>query len=562
MPITKSTKITTSKAIKLIEEARNAELCRDISTCRQVLNAVWENLEEDPTLDGLEIETQAEILRLCGFFLSYYGRSRNLKDYQERGRNFLTKAIEIFDAEDLLHKSAEAKVMLSLCYWYEGAIAESELILSETEAEYADNQLHPVYIQICVNRLMTHYWKGEYQPALKIIEQLSIPINLCKDSRLKTMYYNQAGIIYRILKQPDKAILNIQESIKHARSSGNLRFCAGSFNNLGNVCKDIGDFVKAHKCVDQALKSYTNLQETGWVAHVLDTKAQVYLAENNLVDALIQVSKALVIFQQGEDFAGLTEALFTKCKILLKLGNVSESVLLLAELLELAKHRIGEFAAKKYAGEFAQLIYLLKNTSYSEEINSFKTNLLRKHLTEADLQVTKAAETLGISHQNLSNILNNQFPELYDELGIYRRARRNAKGKKIENLRGIAPASLKQSRMIFDGGLRLKDKATYYTFAMNGRCLPSLKTRQNVVVLVESAEESSGATVIMQNRETNNFHCGVLEMDNLTGIFYLNDSSQKDSFPFLFDDFKYYGTVVGYCLLEETAGKKIMFRPF
>jgi hypothetical protein len=92
--------------------------------------------------------------------------------------------------------------------------------------------------------------------------------------------------------------------------------------------------------------------------------------------------------------------------------------------------------------------------------------------------------------------------------------------------------------------------------------LPSLKTRQDVLVLVEAADASSAATVIMQNRETNNFHCGVLEMDNLTGIFYLNDFSQKDNFPFLFDDFKYYGKVVGFCLLEESESKKIMFRPF
>jgi hypothetical protein len=46
------------------------------------------------------------------------------------------------------------------------------------------------------------------------------------------------------------------------------------------------------------------------------------------------------------------------------------------------------------------------------------------------------------------------------------------------------------------------------------------------------------------------------------GIFYLNDSSVKDGFPFLPDDFKYYGKVVGYCLLEEDSGSQIPFRPF
>jgi len=116
--------------------------------------------------------------------------------------------------------------------------------------------------------------------------------------------------------------------------------------------------------------------------------------------------------------------------------------------------------------------------------------------------------------------------------------------------------------MFFDGGLKLRDEASYYTFAMSGRRLPSLKTKQNVIVLVESGEAFSGTTVIMQNQRTNDFHCGTLEMDKLTGIFYLNDLSEKDGFPFLFDDFKYYGKVFGYCVLEDDDGKDIMFLPF
>ena len=178
MPITKTTqKITNSKAIQLIREARNAELCRDIQASQYILSAIWSDLEEEPIINGLELPIQAEIFRLCGFFLSYYGRSRNLKNSQERGRNFLTRAIEIFDGKNLPHKSAESKVMLALCYWYEGAINECELILKETESEYENNQIHPVYIQICVNRLMTYYWKGirykdaeEFQRGLLIVE--------------------------------------------------------------------------------------------------------------------------------------------------------------------------------------------------------------------------------------------------------------------------------------------------------------------------------------------------------------------------------------------------------
>lgn len=567
MPITRTTQITTSQAIQLIREAKNAELCRDIQASQHILSAVWTDLEEEPIVEGLEFSLQAEILRLCGFFLSSYGRSRNLKNYQERGRNFLTKAIEIFDHKNLPHKSAESKVMLALCYWYEGAINECELILKETESEYENNQIHPVYIQICINRLMTYYWKGirykdseEFQRGLLIVEKLAAPVEFCTDLRLKAMYHNQAGIFFRALKQPDKAVFHYGEAIKTARKSGNMRFVAINLNNFSYLCKEIGDYVNAYSYVDESTKIFSELDEQGWVAHTLDTKAQICLAEQKLVTALATIDKSLTIFCKGEDYSGLTDAMFTKCRILLKRECVAEAAMLLAELITIANQRIGEFAAKKYADEFANLIYPLDNACYSNEVKAFKISLLRKHLTDAGGQVTKAAETLGISHQNLSDILNNQFPELFIELGIRRRSRRN--GKKREILKNIAPVKLSDSQMSFESGLRLNEDASYYTFALNGKCLPALKTKQNVVVLLEATEQSAGATVIMQNQKTDEFHCGVLEMDKLTGIFYLNDSSVKDDFPFLLDDFKYYGKVVAYCLLEEGSGTQILFRPF
>jgi tetratricopeptide (TPR) repeat protein len=560
MPNIKSTRITVSQAVKLIEDARNAELCRDIATYRKVLNPVWENLEDEPSLGGLNILLQAEIFRCCGFFLSYYGKSRNLKDYQERGKNFLTKAINLFDAENLADKSAEAKVILALCYWYEGAIAENELILSEIEAEYADNHLHPVYLQICVNRLMAHYWKDEFPQALKMIEEISTPIELCTDIRLKTLFHTQAGITYQLLEQPEKAIFHTKQAIKNAQRNGNIRYTASCLNNLGNVYKDIGKFDDAHRCVDQAYKTYIELEEFGYAANVLDTKAQIYLAENKLASGLIKINEALTILHKGEDFACLVEALFTKSKILLQFNRVKEAIKLLGELTDIANQRIGEFAANKYLDEFIKLIYPLNNTSYSNEVRNFKTHLLRQHLTDAELQISKAAETLGISHQSLSDILNNQFPELFIELGIRRRSRRN--GKKGDILKNIAPIKLSDSQISYNSSLKLNEESSYYTFVLNGKRLPSLKTKQNVVVLVEASEQIAGATVIMQNQKTNEFHCGVLEMDKLTGIFYLNDSSVKDGFPFLLDDFKYYGKIVGYCLIEKDSGIEILFRPF
>jgi hypothetical protein len=53
--------------------------------------------------------------------------------------------------------------MLALCYWYSGEIEESEAILRTVEQTFEGNELHPVFLQIKVNKLMIMFWKGQFQ---------------------------------------------------------------------------------------------------------------------------------------------------------------------------------------------------------------------------------------------------------------------------------------------------------------------------------------------------------------------------------------------------------------
>ncbi len=108
----KTTKeIIKPKVAALLEEAKNAELCRDIEDSRRVFSSFWPDIESDPDVSDFEAVVQAELLRLCGFFLSYYGRSQGKANYQLRGKDLLTKAIEVFEDLDHLDKMAEARVM-------------------------------------------------------------------------------------------------------------------------------------------------------------------------------------------------------------------------------------------------------------------------------------------------------------------------------------------------------------------------------------------------------------------------------------------------------------------
>ena len=71
-------KLNTPEILQLIQEARNAELCRDVDSLREVLQTVW-NVEETPNFDNYDAPIKGEFLRLCGVFLSFTAMREVLK---------------------------------------------------------------------------------------------------------------------------------------------------------------------------------------------------------------------------------------------------------------------------------------------------------------------------------------------------------------------------------------------------------------------------------------------------------------------------------------------------
>lgn len=563
-------KLTTQNILEIIEDAKNAELCRDWELSRQLLSPLWGGFESEPELPAeLPDILRAEILRLCGFNLSCVGRAKNKIKYQERGRNLLTRAIEIFESENFNHKAAEAKVMLSLCYWYEGAYEESNLILEQTESEYKNNQLHPVYIQICCNRLMILYKLQQMTEAFELIEKLRIPMEFCKDARLQTMYHNQAGIVFDVSGKTDKAFFHYQNAISYSIKAKNRRFEAQNLNNLALLCKQIGDFNSAHKHVDTAFEIYEELDENGWLAHVLDTKALIYLAERNFALAEKYINKAIDIFRGGEDFMGLSDALFNRAKIYLKINLRTEALIDFAEVMKISTLRTGESAAVRYAAEFAKLIYALTGTDYYTEEKTFRKKLVRDALQMNELQVVQAAKSLGMSHQNLSKIMRFQFPEIYDELGIkYRNRTARAKQKTVrlktiyneKQDKKIEILAINHNEIILPDSIKMQFEGKFFSFILSGKQLPELKTNDNVIVLATEVEEANHQTVIAQNRESREFVLLKLGYDKFMEVFYVVSEDSEELLSI--DDFNIYGKIVAYHSLKKEESGALKFIPY
>ena len=108
------------------------------------------------------------------------------------------------------------------CYWY-AARWRNEAILETVENEFSSNPLHPVYLQIRVNRLMTLYWKGDFETAAEVIEALRVPMEFCTDLRLAAMYYSQSGIVARAMGDAERAVFFLNEAVRTAQQANNQR---------------------------------------------------------------------------------------------------------------------------------------------------------------------------------------------------------------------------------------------------------------------------------------------------------------------------------------------------
>jgi tetratricopeptide (TPR) repeat protein len=560
-------KLTSTELLHLIEEARNAELCRDTESLQKILQTVWE-IEETPNFDNYEESIKAELLRLCGVFLSFYGNAQNLKNYQIKGKNFLTNAAEIFEANHLLDKAAEAKVMLALCYWNEGEVNECEAILNSVGEEFGKNLLHPVYLQICVNRLLIYFWNQDFKLALKTIEEISSPMRFCTDVRLQAMFHNQAGIFYTNVAGYDKAVFHLNEAIRFAEKAKNKLFVAINLNNLAFLYKDIKDYNGAFKYISESVDKFKQLDHQGLLSHALDTKALIYLDWNKFEDALETIDQSIDCFRQGEDYRGLTDALWTKVRCLLRLDRSDEAFVTFAELEQIAGERIGEVAVKKFAKNLSEEIYVLRGLPLADELTEFKKSRVIRALVGADGSVVGAASVLGLnSHQALSDILNKQFPGLVEKLGFKRRARRGSKSAKNELADArtfvLDESSIHQEQEI--SRLVLRDKnfsfdfhfssEKFETFYFDKYLMRKFGIECGAIVAVIPVEEfRAGQTVLVSNEEI--FVVAQVEHDNWAKIYFISD---ENGLPVPLDETNVIGEPVGYCLMAAADKKFIEF---
>jgi tetratricopeptide (TPR) repeat protein len=426
---------------------------------REELGELWPGLGERPALK-FGSPVNAELLLQCGTLTGWLGSARQI-DVQEKAKNLITEAMEIFQSLDDQVKVAESEYELGMCYWRCGAFDEAQIILKKAKQTATDEQSG----KILVRQTLVEVSSGRYDQALLMLENAR-PAFESYPHALKGRWHGQMALVLRRLATSasktdyyDRAIVEYTAAIYHYEQAGHQRYCANNLNNLAYLLYKLGHYAEAHDHLDRARIILGRLKDFGNIAQLDETRARVLLSEGRHAEAEQVISEVVKTLERGGEQALLSDMLTTKAMILARRGRDEESIETFNRAI-----RVGEQAGARNSAGLAALglveehghslsihevfnayrnaDLLLAQTQDSEAINrlrvcarifagrlcertpeftlpdavlEYEAHFIEQVLTEERGSVTRAAKKLGITHQGLAFILDTRLQRLFSK---------------------------------------------------------------------------------------------------------------------------------------------------
>ncbi len=312
---------------------------------------IWQDKSELPDVEGLSPYFAAELFLRCGSLFGFLGHNKQIPNSQEKSRNLLTHARNLFLELYNVEKIAECENYLALAYWRTGEINEAQAWLEESFSHNLkpsnNTRIYSYIIKALV--LLSSNKPDEILDTLYKIEDI---ISECTDNCLIGSYYNQIGIAWDILGNVPKALQNLESARGFYAKAQHKDYLGVVYNDLSLLYKTARYFEKAHQMIDSSTKIFKNIKDQTREAFSLDTKAQIFLSEGKFEEALKTIEKSVIILNLGENISYLIESYRTKIKILISMDNISAATFSLIEAVQIAKTKISEEAANNLVSEY------------------------------------------------------------------------------------------------------------------------------------------------------------------------------------------------------------------
>jgi len=448
------------KLAKQFEKTGNYE-----AACRALGN-VWPGVGKSPNLDTLDERTSGELLLRVGVLSGWIGSMRLIKGSQESAKSLIGESIPIFESLPDVKKVAEAQTEIGLCCAREGALERARIVYADALARLDDNDGDLKALAV-LRSAMVELMASRVNDALNILAPAAGLFESSNNDVLRGCFHNEFAKALKSVgiaeNRPDymECALNEYSSASfYFEKAGHARYQGAVENNMALLLVQFKRFAAAHEHLDRALALYTHLGDNAYLAGLEDTRARVFLAEENFAQAEKVAFTAIQMFEKSDEHSHLAEALTTRGVALAylhhceraracferaievaeqagdfeKAGRAALSLVeLLAEqltqdelcgVLELARRCLGDTQHEELRKRLTACAYRAlslihaarpdwSNFTLDGTLLRHEARFIQMALEDSGGSVTKAAELLGLpGHQSLNFILNRRHPQL------------------------------------------------------------------------------------------------------------------------------------------------------
>jgi tetratricopeptide (TPR) repeat protein len=470
------------EAALVLKDKGNFEAARD------VMGHLWKGLGERPDTQGLHQAVTAEVLLCMGILTGWIGSKNDVKEAQELAKNLITESITFYELIGDVMKVAAARVELARCYWRQGELNESRIVLTEAlERLTAGGNTRARALIL----LSTVEWTASrYDVALRILTENASLFDKVTNHTTKGNYHNEFAIVLRHLASSGnraeylrRAIDEFEKADHHFKLAKNSTFRASVKNNVGLILFNLSRFKEAHRYLAEARRISVLVRDKKRTAEFDDTRAQIFIAEKKFKEAEGAARNAVRILEKGEHQCLLADALITQGIALARLKRSDSAQFIFQKAIEVA-HQVGalnkaglaaltmleelddlsvetlyvaydrasdwlsksqsqdillrvnaaarkviirsrgELGGEEAAAEDPIEALFNKPVDLQSEVLKFEGRVIQRALSKANGSLTRAAASLSMSYQALAYILESRQKDLLKERTPIRRRSR------------------------------------------------------------------------------------------------------------------------------------------
>src|SRR5437016_4354927 len=322
---------TPERARHCCDLAKQLEKAGEYHAACEALSEFWPDRNELRGLNDLDEATKAILFLRVGALSGWLGSTDQAAGNQEKGKDLITKSIEILERLGQTREAAEAHGDLALCYWREGAFDEARIHLANALRVLGGDDSEVTAI-LLIRAGMVEVDAQRLDRALRLYDEAALLVERSEDHALKGSFHFEYGLVLRRLAAPenredylDRALIAYAASSFHYEQAGNERALARVENNLGYLFFTIRKYDEAHKHLDRARRFFFALSDMSMIAQVDDTRARTLLAEGHTAEAERVARNAVKTLEKGDEQAVLAEALTTHGVALARLGDYPQA---------------------------------------------------------------------------------------------------------------------------------------------------------------------------------------------------------------------------------------------